>query len=149
MTPGLVREGAILPEMSQSIKGELHRKLRVGRANMLANLDGLGEYDVRRPLTATGTNLLGLVKHLAGLEYSCLGGCLGRPPDEKLSWAEDGSIGEGADMWATIEESSDYIIGLYRRAGDQQPIGRSWNFNSTAQAMCRGGRRKGPLSECC
>ncbi|WP_435852086.1 DUF664 domain-containing protein, partial [Streptomyces rubradiris] len=28
--------------------------------------DGLTEYDIRRPLTPTGTNLLGLVKHLAG-----------------------------------------------------------------------------------
>lgn len=103
--------------MTVRIKDELHRKLKVGRANMLANLDDLGEYDRRRPLTRTGTNLLGLVKHLAGMEYSYLGGCLGRPPQEKLSWAEDGSIAEGADMWATAKESSDYIIGLYQRAG--------------------------------
>lgn len=102
--------------MTKTIKDELHRKLGVARANMLANLEGLGEYDLRRPLTPTGTNLLGLVKHLAGLEYGYLGDCLGHRPRERLEWMEDGSVGEGADMWATPTESSEYVIGLYRRA---------------------------------
>jgi hypothetical protein len=31
---------------------------------MLWKLDGLSEYDIRRPLERTGTNLLGLIKHL-------------------------------------------------------------------------------------
>lgn len=83
---------------------------------MLLNLDDLGDYDLRRPLTPTGTNLLGLVKHLAGLEYGYLGDCLGHSPQEKLTWMEDGSVGEGADMWASPGESSDYVIGLYGRA---------------------------------
>jgi hypothetical protein len=102
--------------MTWDVKAELHRKLVVGRANVLANVDDLGEYDLRRPRTPTGTNLLGLVKHLAGLEYGYLGACVGRPPPEKLSWVEDDSIGEGADMWATAVEPSAYLIGLYRRA---------------------------------
>jgi hypothetical protein len=33
-----------------------------------------------------------------------------------MSWFEDGSVWEGADMWAKPDESSEYIIGLYRRA---------------------------------
>jgi hypothetical protein len=45
----------------------------------LSKLDDLSEYDRRRPMTATGTNLLGLVKHLAGLEYGYLGESFGRP----------------------------------------------------------------------
>jgi Protein of unknown function (DUF664) len=90
--------------------------LRQSRAAMLDKLDGLSEYDRRRPLTPTGTNLLGLVKHLAGLEYSYLGDCFDRPAPEKLSWVEDDSIWEGADMWATADESSEYITGLYERA---------------------------------
>lgn len=98
------------------IKAELHLKLRGARGVMLAKLEGLSEYDRRRPLTASGTNLLGLVKHLAGLEYTYLGDAFGRPASETLSWVDDGSIWEGADMWATSEESSDYITGLYRRA---------------------------------
>jgi uncharacterized Zn finger protein len=98
------------------LKEELHRQLQASRAVMLAKLDDLSEYDRRRPMTPTGTNLLGLVKHLAGLEYGYLGESFGQPPQEKLSWIEDGSIWQGADMWAKPDESSDYIIGLYRRA---------------------------------
>jgi hypothetical protein len=33
-----------------------------------------------------------------------------------MSWIEDGSIWQGADMWAKPDESSEYITGLYRRA---------------------------------
>lgn len=98
------------------LKDELHRKLREARAGLLSRLDGLGEYDLRRPLTPSGTSLLGLVKHLAGLEYGYLGESFGRPAPEKLAWVEDGSIWDGADMWARADESSDYLIGLYRRA---------------------------------
>jgi hypothetical protein len=56
------------------------------------------------------------VKHLAGLEYGYLGESFGYPAPETLSWIEDKSIFEGADMWARPEESSEYLIGLYRRA---------------------------------
>ncbi|MEW2552996.1 DinB family protein [Streptomyces zhihengii] len=98
------------------LKDELHRKLREARAGLLSRLDGLDEYDLRRPLTPSGTNLLGLVKHLAGLEYTYLGESFGRPAPEKLAWVEDGSVWDGADMWARADESSDYLIGLYRRA---------------------------------
>jgi hypothetical protein len=98
------------------VKEELHRKLQASRAGLLSKLDNLSEYDRRRPMTATGTNLLGLVKHLAGLEYLYLGESFGRPAPESMSWIEDGSIWDGADMWATPAESSEYIIGLYGRA---------------------------------
>jgi hypothetical protein len=106
--------------MTTDIKHELHRKLREARAAVLSKVDGLGEYDLRRPMTPTGTNLLGLVKHLASVEYRYLGDSFGRPAPETLSWVEDGS--EGADMWAKADESSEYLIGFYRRAaahGDQ------------------------------
>ena len=98
------------------IKHALHSKLREERAAVLATLDGVSEYDLRRPVTPTGTNLLGLVKHLASVEYRYLGDSFGRPAPETLSWVEDGSDYEGADMWAKADESSDYLIGLYRRA---------------------------------
>jgi Protein of unknown function (DUF664) len=98
------------------LKEELHRKLQDSRAVLLSKLDGLSEYDRRRPMTPTGTNLLGLVKHLAGLEYGYLGESFGRPAPETMSWIEDGSIWQDGDMWAKPDESSEYIIGLYRRA---------------------------------
>ncbi|MCW6010684.1 DinB family protein [Micromonospora sp. CPCC 205371] len=82
---------------------------------MLAKLDGLSEYDRRRPLTPSGTNLLGLVKHLAGLEYGYLGASFGRPPIERPSWFRDDPYSE-IDMWATPDESSDYIMSVYQRA---------------------------------
>jgi Protein of unknown function (DUF664) len=98
------------------LKDELHRKLQASRAVMLAKLDDLTEYDRRRPMTATGTNLLGLVKHLAGLEYAYLGESFGYRAPESMPWVEDGSIWQGADMWARPNETSEYIIGLYQRA---------------------------------
>ncbi len=99
------------------LKEELHRKLQGSRAVLLSKLDGLSEYDRRRPMTPTGTNLLGLVKHVAGLEYLYLGESFGRPAPETMSWIEDGSIWQDGDMWAKPGESSEYIIGLYQRAG--------------------------------
>ena len=95
----------------------MQRKLQINREAMLAKLDGLSEYDMRRPMTPTGTNLLGLVKHLADVEYGYLGESFGRPAPETMSWIEDGSIWDGADMWPAANESSEYLIGLYRRAG--------------------------------
>jgi hypothetical protein len=96
--------------------GELHRYLQEARDGVLSRLDGLGDYDIRRPLTPTGTNLLGLVKHLACVEFGYLGDCLGRPAPIRLPWVEDGSIWESTDMWATPGESRADLTGLYRSA---------------------------------
>lgn len=98
------------------MKAELQKYLQATRALMLAKLDGLSEYDRRRPLVPSGTNLLGLVKHLTGIEYVYLGTSVGRPPEKPLPWEEDGSVWEGADMWALPSESTEYISDLYRTA---------------------------------
>jgi uncharacterized damage-inducible protein DinB len=95
-------------------KADLHRYLRAAREAVLWKLEGLSEYDVRRPLVPTGTNLLGLVKHLATVEEGYFGAAFGRPFDEPLPWVDDGAE-PNADMWATAEESRDWIVGLYRR----------------------------------
>jgi hypothetical protein len=96
-------------------KTDLHFYLRSARDALLWKLDGLPEYDVRRPLTPTGTNLLGLVKHAAGVELGYLGDAFGRPSGESLPWLADGAEPNG-DMWATAEESREDVTGLYRRA---------------------------------
>jgi uncharacterized damage-inducible protein DinB len=96
-------------------KADLHRYLQIGRDAVLWKLDGLSEYDVRRPMTPTGTNLLGLVKHLATMEYGYFGQVFGRPAGEPLPWMGEGAE-VNADMWATAEESKEQIAGLYRRA---------------------------------
>jgi hypothetical protein len=96
-----------------AVKEILHQALRENRAGLRAKLEGLPEFGLRRPLTPTGTNLLGLVKHLAGIEYGYLGDSFGRPPAQQLPWVADGSVWDGADMWATPEESSDDVLRLY------------------------------------
>jgi hypothetical protein len=65
-------------------------------------------------MTPTGTNLLGLVKHVASVEAGYLGDCFGRPFPEPLPWFDDDAE-PNADMWATPDQSRDDITGLYRR----------------------------------
>jgi uncharacterized damage-inducible protein DinB len=95
-------------------KADLRHYLQTGREALLWKLEGLSEYDVRRPLVPTGTNLLGLVKHVASVESGYFGGTFGRPFDEPLPWIADGAE-PNADMWATAEESRERIVGLYHR----------------------------------
>jgi hypothetical protein len=104
-----------LPRPSD-LAADLRRYLQQGRDTIVAKLDGLGEHDVRRPLVPSGTNLLGLVKHLAGLELGYLGDCVGRPSGIVLPWVEDGSIWDDGDMWATPDEARADLVDLYRRA---------------------------------
>ncbi|MDQ3982024.1 MAG: DinB family protein [Actinomycetota bacterium] len=94
-------------------KAHLKRYLETAREAVLWKLDGLDEYEIRRPLTPTGTNLLGLVKHLASVEAGYFGATFGRPFPEPLPWYDDDAE-PNADMWATAEESRDRIVGLYR-----------------------------------
>jgi uncharacterized damage-inducible protein DinB len=96
-------------------KEHLHRYLQAARDAVVWKLEGLSEYDVRRPLTPTGTNLLGLVKHLASVELGYFGETFDRPSGVPLPWFEEGAEAN-ADMWATAEESRDDIVGLYHRA---------------------------------
>ncbi|MFJ6676518.1 DinB family protein [Actinosynnema sp. NPDC091369] len=97
------------------MKSHLHRYLRTAREALLWKLEGLGEYDVRRPLTPTGTNLLGLVKHLAGVEAGYFGHTFGRPFPEPMPWTSEDAE-PNADMWATADESREDVVSLYRRA---------------------------------
>jgi uncharacterized damage-inducible protein DinB len=95
-------------------KADLRRYLDEARQTLVWKVDGLSEYDARRPLTATGTNLLGLIKHAAGVESGYFGVTFGRPFPEPLPWMEDDAE-DNADMWATADESREEIIALYRR----------------------------------
>lgn len=97
-------------------KGTLHHYLKVQRDALVWKLDGLGEYEVRRPLTPTGTNLLGLVKHLAAVESGYFGDTFGRPLPDRPAWFDDETT--SGDMWATAEQSRDDIVALYRRVAE-------------------------------
>ncbi len=90
------------------------RYLQGLREAVLWKVEGLPERDQRMPLTPTGTNLLGVVKHLAGVEAEYFGACLGRPwPEPMAFWADDAE--PNADMWATADESPAEVLDLYRR----------------------------------
>ena len=93
-----------------SDKDDLHRYLQQGREALLWKLDGLSEYDVRRPLTPSGTNLLGLVKHLSYGQATYFGTCFGRPFPE-ATWGED----DESDMWVTPDQTRDDVLDLHRR----------------------------------
>jgi uncharacterized damage-inducible protein DinB len=95
-------------------KADLREYLQRAREDLLWKLEGLSEYDVRRPLVPTGTNLLGLVKHTASTEAGYLGDTFGRPFPEVMPWASDDAY-DNADMWATAEESRAGLVALYRR----------------------------------
>jgi hypothetical protein len=82
-------------------KSVLQQYLQIGREVLLAKLDGVGEYDARRPMVPTGTNLLGVVKHVASVEAGYLGDCFGRPFEHPFPWfaddaeSERGHVGHG------------------------------------------------------
>jgi len=96
------------------MKVTLCRYLQAQRDAVLWKLDGVSERDLRMPMTASGTNLLGLVKHLAGVEAEYFGACLGPPwPDLMVWWHETAE--PNADMWASADESPEQIIDLYHR----------------------------------
>ncbi len=100
--------------INDAAKSHLHDHLRWVREALVWKLDGLSEYDVRRPLTVTGTNLLGLVKHNAIWDSRYFGEVFGRPfPEDLPRW--DDVAARGTDLWATEHESRADVIDLYRR----------------------------------
>ena len=118
-------------------KTELRWYLQSARDALLWKLDGLSEYDVRRPLTPTGTNLLGLVKHASYVESGYLADSFGRPSGLTLPWLGDAE--PCSDLWVTADQSRASIIDGYRHAWrladatlDELP--------STPSARCRGGQ---------
>ncbi|RAO33757.1 hypothetical protein ONO86_04849 [Micromonospora noduli] len=112
-------------------KAALHDYLRGNREDLIWKLDGLSEREVRLPRTATGNNLLGLVKHCLNVEAGYFGPTFGREfptPDELVpltAFDEDPQ----ADWYAREDETKDGLIDLYRRVGafadqtiDQLPL---------------------------
>jgi uncharacterized damage-inducible protein DinB len=113
-TPG--GQPAIMNGMAISDpKADLLSYLRQGREGFLRKLDGLSDYDARRPMTLTATNILGLVKHVAGVQSGYFGETFGRAFPEQLAWEEVGAEIDD-DLWARSDESIEDIVGLFRRS---------------------------------
>lgn len=95
------------------LAGDEKTSLRVSldrhRDVVLWKLEGLDDEQLRRPMTPSGTNLLGLVKHLAGVEYQWFAQTYGIETEP----LETDPI---ADMHARPHETTHEIIAFYRRA---------------------------------
>lgn len=94
-------------------KADLRIYLQDAREALLWKLEGSSEYGLRRPMTPTGTNLLGLVKHLTGAEAAYFGEAFDRPFTAPPLWVT-GDAEPNSDLWATADETRDEIVGLYR-----------------------------------
>jgi len=97
-------------------KDYLHDALRWARESLVAKLAGLSEYDVRRPLTATGTNLLGIVKHLSVSETRYFTDVFNRPAPQPLPPWDDPAAWSSNHMWAAADETRAEILDRYRVA---------------------------------
>ena len=119
---GLSEAGAIVPGMTEesgtlppSAKADLLRYLHTAREAMVWKLDGLSEYDARRPLVPTGTNLLGLLKHLASVEAGYFGPTFGRPfPGTPFPWYAEGAD-PNDDFVVEADQSLTDVLDFYRR----------------------------------
>ncbi|MFD8596628.1 DinB family protein [Kitasatospora sp. NPDC059646] len=96
-------------------KRALKTYLQDARDAVLWKLDGLSEYDVRRPVTPSGTNLLGVLKHLTGAEAIYLGETFGRPFEGAPGLWVAGAAEPNDDLWARPDESREALIAEYRR----------------------------------
>lgn len=93
------------------LKAHLHHYLRAQRTALRLKLDGLSERDVRLPRTPTGTNLLGLYKHVGACELGYFGETFGRPSDLPMPWDRPGVDEEdNTDMFAVEDESMAEVI---------------------------------------
>jgi len=97
------------------MKSTLRGYLQTGRDAVVWKMDGLTEYDIRRPLVPSGTNLLGIVKHLTFVELGYFGPVFGRPMGQPNLWFEE-DLEDNADLFARADESAEGIVGNYRRA---------------------------------
>ncbi len=104
-----------MTDLAGTAKDDLHRYLALGRKALVWKLDGLTEYDARRPLTPTGLNLLGLVKHVASVDVGYFGECFGRPFPEPLPWF-DADAEPNADFWVPAEVTRADLLALAARA---------------------------------
>ena len=107
-----------MADINPAQKQTLLRYLRKERDALLATLDGLDDRQVRWPLTPSGTNLLGIVKHTASVSLGYFGETFGRDHGQALPWFDEDAE-PNADMWATADESRAQIIELYEESARQ------------------------------
>ena len=72
--PGTICAPSLTGVTATYLKADLVERLDRLNQAVLYKLDDLSEYDVRRPMTSTATNLLGVAFHLASLNAEYFGG---------------------------------------------------------------------------
>jgi len=93
-------------------KESLQASLNRHRDVVLWKLEGLDDAALRRPMVPSGTTLLGLVKHLAAVDYSWFCTTFGRET-EPLPFDPDDA---DADLRVNPDETTADIVEFYRRA---------------------------------
>ena len=92
----------------ESLKVALDRH----RDAILWKLEGLDDEQLRRPMVPSGTSLLGLVKHLAAVEYGWFCDTFGRDA-EPLPFDDDDP---DADLRIEPGETTEDVLAFYGRA---------------------------------
>ncbi|MBT2528625.1 DinB family protein [Streptomyces sp. ISL-99] len=118
-------------------KESLQVSLDRHRDAVLWKLDGLDDEQLRRPMTPSGTSLLGLVKHLASVEYGWFCTTFGR--ESEPLWFDPF---KGEDIVVADGESTSDIVEFYGRARaaadramaelDLDTLGTSWSGNTVS-----------------
>jgi len=103
-----MRRVRLTGEEKASLRASLDRHRDVVRWK----LEGLDDGQLRRPMTPSGTNLLGLVKHLASVEYGWFCETFGRAT-EPLPFVQ---ADPDADLRVEPHESTADILAFYDRA---------------------------------
>jgi uncharacterized damage-inducible protein DinB len=98
--------------VSEPPKEIMVRYLQTLRDAALWKLEGVSDYDVRRPLVPSGSNLLGIVKHLAWCELGYFTQSFGREMPVPDLWSQEG-VDPHADLWVPADESRQDVIDLY------------------------------------
>jgi Protein of unknown function (DUF664) len=121
----------------------LHTHLKVARDALVWKAEGLNEEETRRPMTPTGTNLVGLVKHMTWIEGWYLCEFFGRErPRLEWEWEVDAEWGHHSHMYAKPEETTEELIAAYRATSaaadrviedlDLDAVGRNWSGESVS-----------------
>lgn len=97
----------------------LTQQLDFHRATLLRKLEGLDDEPLRRPMTASGLSLLGLVKHLAETEHGWFLKTYAGLPEPDLFPTDDEP---DSDFRLAPDETADILVGQYLRTCE-----RSWS----------------------